>query len=108
MLTLLLHSFGASTRIVDQYRLDIVICRVIAIQHRIRDIWDIVSRIRFPGNVDFAILQSKSVHEILPEAQELQSNTSLICNIWSPLREASPNWLLNPNHVGEIDPCPWV
>lgn len=92
----------------DQYRFNIVVCRVIAIQHRIRNIWDIVSCVTFPRDIDFAILQSKSVHEVLPEAQEFRSNTSLIRNIWSSLREASPNRLLHPNHVGEIHPCPWV
>lgn len=108
ILTLLLHSFCARTWIVDQDRLNVVVYRVIATQHRVRDVWHIVSRITFPRDIDFAILQSKGVHEILPKAQKFRSNASLICNVWSSLREASPNRLLYPNHVGQIHPCPRV
>lgn len=44
----------------------------------------------------------QGVHEILPEAEKFRSNTSLTRDIWSPLRETSPNRLFDPNHVGEV------
>lgn len=71
-------------------------------------LWHIVTCITLPRDKNFAVLQSKGIHEILPEAQEFRRNTSLIRDIWSPLREASPNGLFYPNHVGEIYPCPRV
>ena len=53
-------------------------------------------------------MQTESIDKVLEEAEELGSNIGLACSSRFSLRESSAYRLLNPNHVGKIDPCPRV
>lgn len=84
-LTLLLNGIGARARVVYQDGVNIVVSRIVGVQHRICNIRHIVSSIALARNEDFATLQSKEIYEVLEEAKKLHSNIRLAGSIWCPL-----------------------
>ena len=84
-LTLFLNSIGACARVVYQDRVNIVVSRVVGVQHRICNIRHIVSSIALARNEDLATLQSKEIYEVLEEAKELPGDIRLAGSVWCPL-----------------------
>lgn len=80
-LTLLLNSIGACARVIYQDGVNIVVSRVVGVQHRIRNIRHIVSSIALARNENLATLQSKEIYEVLEEAKKLPSDIRLARSI---------------------------
>jgi len=78
--------------------------------HSVGDVRDIVASVRLASDVHLAVLQAKVVDEILEEAQELLRSCGLVVRstLSADTAETGAGWLLDPNHVGEVRPCPVV
>ncbi len=50
------------------------------------------------------MVQIERIQEILEETQELRSHVGFAGRGWSALGKASANRLLDPDHIGQIDP----
>lgn len=84
-LTLLLNGICACARVIYQDRVNIVVSRVVGVQHRICDVRHIVSSIALARNEDLTTLQGKEIYKVLEEAKELPSDVRLAGSIWCPL-----------------------
>lgn len=96
-----------NARVVDLNTLDIVIFRVILIQHVACDVRDVLSGIGLSRQVDLPAGQVEGGHEVLPEARKVSAYVDLICDVgrctFSSRRETRADRLVNVDHVGEID-----
>jgi len=100
----LLHLVCAGARIVHHYCFYIIVFRVVSVQHSICDIRYIVSSIALSCDINFLVVQIKGIQEILEKSQELRRYVCFASCGWCALRKASSDWLLDPDHVGQIDP----
>jgi hypothetical protein len=64
--------------------------------------------IGFASNVYFAILEIKSIHEVLPEPEKLRRHILLIRSCGCALTKSSSHRLLNPDNIGQVGPSPCV
>ena len=106
--TLLLNSICACARVVDHYGINVIVSRVLSVQHRISNVRHVVSGIAFASNEDLTTLQSKEIYKVLEEAQKFPGNVRLAGSVRCSLRKPSSHWLLDPHHVGKIDPGPFI
>ena len=60
-------------------------------------------------DIDCKPFHRKSIDEVLEETQKLRSNLSFVSGRRRALTEACAHRLLNPDHIGKIDPtvCVW-
>jgi len=65
-------------------------------------------RIGLAGNIHRVSLHGERVDKVLPEAHELSSHIRLARGRDRAGRKARTNGLLNPDHVGQVVPTPWV
>jgi len=105
---LLLYHIVARARVINQDGLNVIIFLVLSVEHGVRNIWHVVSSIAFSSDIDFLVLQTKGIYEILEEAKELRRNLVFVGCSRDSLRESSAYRLLNPDHVGQVYPSPWV
>lgn len=103
--TLLLHSVRAEARIVHHNAFDVKVLLVFAIKHGVGNVRNVVTGIALAGNVNFPVLNAKGVEEVLEETQELIGDVRLARRGRRTLTETRSHWLLDPDHVGQIDPC---
>lgn len=78
---------------------------VFTIQHGVRYVRDVVTRVAFAGDVYLPALQSKRLDEILEETQELPRHIRFARRGRRALTEARSDRLLHPNHIRQVDPC---
>ena len=105
---LLLNGVGAGARVVDHDAVDIVVLRVVGIEHGVGDVRDVVARVTLSRDIDLLVVQAKCIQEVLEEAEELLSDICLIFCSRFTLRETCTHRLLHPHHIREIDPSPRV
>ena len=86
----------------------IIVFRIVLVKHCSRDVRDIASGVRLASDVHLAVLQTERVDEVLEEAEELSSDFLLARSRGGALGEARADGLLDPDHVGEVGPVPWV
>ncbi len=96
------------TGIVDHYALCVEVGGVILVQHGIGNVRHVATGIRLASNVNLAVLQTEGVDKVLEETKELLGNLVFVGGSRCTLRKASANRLLNPDHVGQVGPIPWV
>ncbi|KAB8737527.1 hypothetical protein FH972_026486 [Carpinus fangiana] len=78
---------------------------VFAVEHGAGNVGDIVAGVALACDIDFLVVQTEGVDEALEEAKEGLCDLLLVGLGGLALREASTDRLLDPDHVGQIDPC---
>lgn len=101
---ILLHDVVGQGGVVDHDAVDSVVCGVILVEHGVGDVGDVVSSIRFTNNEDLAVVQTKGIDKVLPEAKKLSSSLIFVGGGWCTLGETSAYWLLDPYHVRQVAP----
>ena len=91
-------------RVIDLHSLHIKVLLVLRIQHTTCDIRDVLPSVTFSGDVDFVPLHGKCFNEVLPETHELLRNIVLVINGYRSMGEPRADWLINVDHVGQINP----
>lgn len=81
---------------------------IVRLEHRIGNIRHVHPSIRLSGDVHFLVLKVEGVCEILVEAHEAFGDFFLAGFGADALRESGADGLLNPEHVAEVYPGPWV
>lgn len=100
-----MYGVGARARIIHHDALDVKVRFVIAVEHGVRDVRNVIACIAFTGNVYLPPLQPERVDEILEEAQELPRHIRFAGCGRRALTEARTDRLLHPDHVRQVDPC---
>ena len=101
---LLLSSVVCNNRIVDVDTLERHI-GVISGDEGICNVWNIVATVTLTSEVEIPSLDTEGLDELLVEANELLAKLHLVRDIGCTLSEANADGLLDPHHVGEVDPC---
>ena len=96
---IVLHHPVSRRRVVEHDARDVVVRLVRGVVHGVRDVRDVVARVRLAGDVDLAVVQTEGVHEVLEEAQELRRDFDLVGRRGraSLLAEAGTRRLLDPD-----------
>lgn len=102
---MLLNGTVANDGIVDRYTRQIVVDGIISIDKGVRDVRHVIAAIGLSGEVYFAVLHTKCFNKLLVESDKLLTKLDFIGDVWCSLRETDADWLLNPQHVGQVDPC---
>ena len=106
--TLYEDSIKPYTWIVDLNALHVVVVCVVLIKHVACDVWNVLSSIRFSGQIDLSASQVECGHEVLPEASKIATNVDLACDVrWIIVperRETSSDRLVYPDHIREVRP----
>ena len=92
-------------RIVNSYTSEIVVDRVIRVDECVGDVRHVVSTITLTSQVYLSVLDLKCVDEALVETDELLTELHFVRDVRYPLCITNTDWLLNPHHVGQVDPC---
>ncbi len=92
-------------RVVDLDTLNIVIRRIVGIQHTSCNIRNILTSVTFTSDIDLVSFHAESINEVLPETHELSSNVVLVIDGDVSRRESSAHGLIDVNHVGEVNPA---
>ena len=112
-----LNDLVANDWIVDSCSLEVEVLVILRFDESIRDVRNIVARIRLSGQIHLVTLHAECIYEILPEAHELVCHLVFVGDIWGTNRKAGTDWLVDPNHVGKIGPregvlpgfdCTWL
>lgn len=101
---LLLSSVVCNDRIVDVNTLERHI-GVISGDEGICNVWNVVAAVALTSEVEIPSLDTEGLDELLVEANELLAELDLVRDIGCTLSEANADGLLDPHHVGEVDPC---
>lgn len=99
-----MYGVGARTGVIHQDALDVKVRLVVTVEHGVRDVRDVVTGVTFAGDVDLPSLQSERVDEVLEEAQELPRYVRFARRGRRALTEARTDRLLDPDHIGQVDP----
>lgn len=103
-LTLLLQVPVTQNGVIDGHASQVVVLRIVGVDEGIRDIWDVVSAVAFPCDVDFLALGLEIIHEVLVESHELFCETRFVHDVRGPLRKSYAHRLFHPKHVGQVHP----
>jgi len=101
---LLLGSIVCNDRVVDVDALEGHV-GVIRSDEGVCNVWNVVAAVALTGQVEIPSLDTEGLNELLVEANELLSKLNFVGDVWCTLSEADADRLLDPHHVGEIDPC---
>jgi len=66
------------------------------------------SRRNSSSQVEIPSLDTEGLDKLLIEANELLAKLNLVGDVGCALGEADANRLLDPHHIGEVDPSVWV
>ena len=105
MLTFLLDGPITNDRVVDCHALDVVILRVVRIDKSIGDVWHIIPSIAFTCYIHRVAVDLESIDETLIESNKFETKLDLVGYVRNTLREPNSDWLLDPEHVSQVDPC---
>jgi hypothetical protein len=100
---LLLSSVVCNDRVVDVDTLERHI-RVISSDEGVGNVRDVVTAVALTSEVEIPALDTEGLNELLVEANELLAKLDLVDNIGCALSETNADRLLNPHHVGKVDP----
>lgn len=107
-LALLLDRRVTQNRIIDRHPSQIIVLLVVCIDERSRKVWYVKTTVALSCQVDFVVVDLKSIDEALVEAKKFLAELDLVRDVRDSLRISDANRLLDPNHIGQIDPCVWI
>jgi hypothetical protein len=75
---------------------EIVVIRVLCIQHSRGDVRNVATSIALAGNIDLELFDTENCLEILEKLNEVLGRLFLACCGWCANRVSSSNWLVHP------------
>ena len=100
---LLLGSVVAEDRVVDVDTLERHV-RVVGGDEGVCDVRDVVATVALSSEVEVPALNAECLNKLLVETDKLLAELVLVGDVGCSLGETHANGLLNPHHVGEVDP----
>lgn len=92
----LLQGAVADDGIIDGYAGEIVVDFVGQVDEGIGYVRDVIARVTFASQVDFALLQTESSDKTFIEASKFFAESDFVCDVWCPLGKAHADGLLDP------------
>ena len=87
---------------------DVVVIRVVGLQHVVGDVRYVLACVGLSCNVDLLANKVEGLHEVFPESHELYRDVVLISDLFGRTRcsgtEARSNGLIDPYHRGQVHP----
>jgi len=106
--TLFLKRVITEDGVVDCHTGKVVVNRIVRIDEGVRNIGDVEAAVALTGQVNLAVLNLEGIDKALVEANEFLAKLDFVCDVGNTLRKADADGLLNPHHVGQVDPCIWI
>lgn len=94
--------------VVDDHSGDVKVLRVVLVDHAASNVRHVKTTVALASDVHLVVLHIKGVDKVLPETSQLVRNLELIVVSRSALRKASANGLIDPDHIAQVVPRPWV
>lgn len=94
--------------VVDCHAGEVVVNRIVCIDKGVRDVRDIEAAVALTSQVNLSVLDLKGIDKAFVEANEFLAKLNFVGDVGNALCEADADGLLDPHHVGKVDPCIWV
>lgn len=96
---------GTNARVVSQGPGYVEVGLVLFVEHGVGNVWHISSGIRFSRHIDLKVLDAKQFLKVLEETDKVGCNVLLTSCRDVANGEACAHRLLNPEHIGQVDPA---